>query len=101
MNNQRFTRIICANDEYTGSIYEWDEPVRIDKVCDKLNQFDKRLKDKDDLLKKQLQISQALNDELQKYDKLLDSFIENERTELGKSVLKQYKSAINGGIKTA
>ena len=101
MNDNRFTRIVCSNDEYTGSLYEWDEPVKIDKICDKLNQFDKRLKDKDALLQKQLAISQNLNKQLAEKEKeihnikrTLDDMIDNERTHLGHNALSQFREAI-------
>ena len=35
---KRFTRIICSNDEYTGSLYCNDEPLKIEQVCELLNE---------------------------------------------------------------
>ena len=38
MTEKPFTRIICSNDEYTGSLYCNDEPMKIDDVCTVLNE---------------------------------------------------------------
>ena len=35
---KRFTRIVCSNDEYTGSLFCDDEPLKIDAVCTLLNE---------------------------------------------------------------
>lgn len=50
MIEKRFTRIICSNDEYTGSLYCNDEPLKIDTVCDLLN----KLNDENKELKKDI-----------------------------------------------
>ena len=39
MTAKRFTRIICSNDEYTGSLYCNDEPLKIEEVCTLLNEL--------------------------------------------------------------
>lgn len=39
MTEKRFTRIVCSNDEYTGSLYCNDEPLKIDEVCKLLNEL--------------------------------------------------------------
>ena len=36
---KRFTRVICSNDEYTGSLYCNDEPLMIEEVCNLLNEL--------------------------------------------------------------
>lgn len=38
MTEKRFTRIVCSNDEYTGSLFCDDEPLKIDAVCTLLNE---------------------------------------------------------------
>ena len=39
MTAKRFTRIVCSNDEYTGSLYCNDEPLKIEEVCGLLNEL--------------------------------------------------------------
>ena len=41
MTLKEFTRIVCSNDEYTGSLYCNDEPLKIDEVCKLLNELHK------------------------------------------------------------
>lgn len=43
MNDKVYTRIVCSNDEYTGSIFVNDEPLTIDEVCDLLNEQQKAI----------------------------------------------------------
>ncbi len=84
----------CIIDEENGLL-------NIIQIKDKLNEMDaenkrlhKRLYDKEDLLKKQLVVSQNLDKKLKEYESTLDIFIENEKTVIGKNILKQYKNAI-------
>lgn len=73
MNDKRFTRIICSNDEYTGSLYCYDEPLKIETVCDMLNE---------------------LTEENEHIKNTIQDMIQTERTEIGKSILKQLWSRI-------
>ena len=68
MTNKRFTRIICSNDEYTGSLYCNDEPLKIDTVCNLLNE---------------------LNNENNHIKQTIQEAYNNERTHIGRNVLKQ------------
>ena len=85
--NKRFTRIICSNDEYTGSLYCNDEPIKIDTVCNLLNE----LNDENTELK---HYNEAYADEIVNIKHTIKTMLKNERTEIGKSTLKQLWEAI-------
>lgn len=109
--NQRYTTIHIGNpyecvikDHRTGRTYGMfnstdDEPIK--NLCWILNQYDQRLQDKDDLLRKELTIQENLLDRIAELEKelvtikrTLDDMIDNERTRLGVSALMQYREAI-------
>ena len=75
--------------------------LSLTKAKNKLNTYDERLKDKDQLLQKQLAISQNLNKQLAEREKeimdikrTLDDMIDNERTHLGHNALLNFKEMI-------
>ena len=136
MTAKRFTRIICSNDEYTGSLYCNDEPLKIEEVCtllnelyeenqelrlqlnqcsDQRNEFHRgarenanrvgKLKKENEQLKEQnadwetafdncKHYKEAYGTEIVKIKQTIKDMMENERTELGRSVLKQLWEAI-------
>jgi len=96
---KRFTRVICSNDEYTGSLYCNDEPLKIDTVCTLLNENEQLRKEKE--CDKQIFTKKRLHELLQQTQKenehikqTIKTMMENERTELGQSVLRQLLEAI-------
>ena len=98
---ERFT--IDYSNEYACGVGFFDNGKRMpmDKVCDKLNTYDGRLEDKDDLLRKQLAISQNLDKQLRVKEKeiidiktTIKQMMDNERTKLGYNALKQAYEAI-------
>ena len=99
--NQRFT--IDYSNEYACGVGFFDNGKRIsmDKVNDLLNRFNNRLVEKDELLQKQIAVSQNLDKQLAEKEKeiadiknTLDTMIANERTKLGANALMQYREAI-------
>ena len=82
-------------DTKTGDI------LTLTQVRNKLNTYNNRLSEKDDLLQKQIQVSQNLDKQLAEREKeladikrTLDDMIDNERTKLGANALMQYREAI-------
>ena len=99
--NQRFT--IDYSNEYACGVGFFDNGKRIsmDKVNDLLNRFNNILVEKDELLQKQIAVSQNLDKQLAEREKelanikrTLDDMIDNERTKLGANALIQYREAI-------
>ena len=75
--------------------------LTLTQVRNRLNTYNNRLEDKDQLLQKQIAVSQNLNQQLTLREKeladikrTLDECIENERTHLGANSLQQFKEAI-------
>ena len=52
MTEKRFARIICVNDEYTGSLFCDDEPLKIDDVCTLLNKQDEEIAELKEAMKR-------------------------------------------------
>lgn len=76
MTAKRFTRIICSNDEYTGSLYCNDEPLKIEEVCTLLNELHEENQQQKTFLKslrEELQLADRDNTYLEKENKELKS----------------------------
>ncbi len=75
--------------------------LTLTQVRNRLNTYENTLTEKDQLLKKQLEVTENLNKQLAEKEKqiinikkTLDECIENERTHLGANSLQQFKEAI-------
>ena len=81
MTAKRFTRIICSNDEYTGSLYCNDEPLKIEEVefhrgaRENANRVGK-LKKENEQLKHSIKCLEADKMELQQYIKRMQGDVE-------------------------
>ena len=82
-------------DQKTGDI------LSLTKAKNKLNVYDERLTDKDELLQKQIAVSQNLDKqltlkerEIHNIKRTLNDMIDNERTHLGHNALVQFREAI-------
>ena len=101
MNNQRYDELI----QPIGHLVIWDnykkQGLTIEDATKQLNKYGTRLQDKDELLQTTLQVNENLDKNLQgAYNEIvqiktrLNEAIKNERTSIGKSVLKQFKEQI-------
>jgi len=104
---KRFTRVICSNDEYTGSLYCNDDPLKIEEVCTLLNELHEEkeqlqhdatilIQSNQDYRKENEQLKQSnqkLNDELQETMGYLalKSGVEKENEELKQRNNRQAK----------
>ena len=73
MTAKRFTRIICSNDEYTGSLYCNDEPLKIEEVCTLLNELHEENQER----KRAMRIAEQYNEQLLNENKKLKKYIDS------------------------
>ena len=101
MNNERYDELI----QPIGHLVIWDnhkkQGLTIEDATKQLNKYGTLLQDKDELLQMTLQANEYQSKQLQgAYKEIveikmrLNESIKNERTSIGKSVLKQFKQQI-------
>ena len=94
MTDRYTTNYIEIIDQQKHKVYEVNNAEGKCDLVILLNKYHERLQEKDDLLNKQLTVNNNLSKTIDRYENTLDNAIQSERTQLGQSVLKQYREAI-------